>query len=76
MADEDHQEARRLRGALEHARFCRELADRAPDGKLRHAILRTASICEEFALRLEQPSVVNEQKPECALQAKTNIDGW
>lgn len=54
------EESRRLRGVLEYAKLCRELADRTPNGTLRHAMLRTATISEEFALRLEQPSFVKE----------------
>lgn len=75
MADEDHQEARRLRGVLEHAKFCRELADGTADGALRRAILRTASICEEFASRVAQSNDVDGQKPKSFLQVKTNVDG-
>lgn len=48
--------------ALEHASFCRELADRTFEKGLRKAILRTATICEKYALRLGQAGDAREPK--------------
>ena len=45
----DQQKAAARQRMLEHARFCRHLADGAADDATRDVILRTATACEEAA---------------------------
>ena len=44
------------RRAREYAKFCRELAEKTPDGSLRQAILRTAALCEEYLDQSADPT--------------------